>query len=51
MILEVDVNDGAMVITADKIELRPLTNEMDLPEKSRGSTLMKRTTTVFWKIM
>ncbi len=36
MILEVDVNDGAMVITADKIELRPLTNEMDLPRKIKG---------------
>lgn len=33
MILEVDVNDGAMVITADKIEIRPVTTEMDLPKK------------------
>jgi GLPGLI family protein len=36
MILEVDVNDGAMLITADKIDLKPLTTEMDLPKKMKG---------------
>ncbi|MBK7213932.1 MAG: GLPGLI family protein [Bacteroidales bacterium] len=36
LILEVDINDGAMVITADKIELKPITTEMDLPKKMKG---------------
>lgn len=36
MILEVEVNDGAMVITADKIEMKTLTTEMDLPKKIKG---------------
>jgi GLPGLI family protein len=39
MILEVDVNDGAMVITADKIEMKPLTTEMDLPKKIKGKRI------------
>jgi GLPGLI family protein len=33
VILELDVNDGAMVITADKVELAPLGKELDLPTK------------------
>lgn len=36
MILEVDINDGALVITADKIDFRPLEHEMDLPKKLKG---------------
>jgi GLPGLI family protein len=36
MILEVEINDGALVITADKIEMKPLTVEMDLPKKIKG---------------
>lgn len=39
MILEVDVNDGAMVITADKIEVMPLTTEMNLPKKHKGKKI------------
>ena len=36
MILEVEINDGALVMTADKIEFRPLATEMDLPKKIKG---------------
>lgn len=36
MILEVDVNDGALSIVADKIEMAPLTNEMARPKKLKG---------------
>ena len=36
LILEVNMNDGAMVITADKIELKKLTTELDLPKKIKG---------------
>jgi GLPGLI family protein len=36
MILEVDVNDGGMLITADKIDLRPVEKELALPKKIKG---------------
>jgi GLPGLI family protein len=36
MILEADVNDGAVLITADKIELKKLTTEMEEPKKLKG---------------
>jgi len=36
LILEVDVNNGGMLITADKIEMRPLTTELALPKKNKG---------------
>jgi GLPGLI family protein len=37
LILEVDINDGAMVISADKLDLRPATaEEMALPKKLKG---------------
>ena len=39
MILEVDVNDGGMIISADKVELQPLTTEMDLPKKMKGKRI------------
>jgi GLPGLI family protein len=39
MILEVDVNDGGMVITADKVEMHPLSTEMDLPKKMKGKRI------------
>lgn len=39
LILEVDVNDGGMIITADKIETRKLTNELDLPKKNKGKKI------------
>lgn len=39
MILEVDINNGAMVITADKIEMKKLSNELDLPKKVKGKKI------------
>lgn len=36
MILEVDVNDGGMLITADKIEPRKLSNELVVTKKYKG---------------
>lgn len=39
VVLEVNVNDGAMVMTANKIELRALTNELDKPEKVKAKKL------------
>ncbi len=39
MILEIEINDGAMVITADKIEMKSLTTEMDLPKKMKGKRI------------
>ena len=36
LILEAEINDGACVLTADKIELKKLTTEMDLPKKMKG---------------
>lgn len=36
LILEVDINDGAMLISADKIEMKKLTKEMELPKKVKG---------------
>lgn len=39
MILEIDVNDGAMVLTADLIEMKKLTNELDTPAKLKGKKI------------
>lgn len=39
LILEIDINDGAMVITADKVEMKPLTTELDLPKKVKGKKI------------
>lgn len=36
LILEVNINDGALVITADKIEQKKLTTELDLPKRIKG---------------
>jgi len=36
LILEADINDGALTITADKIESQKLTTEMDAPKKVKG---------------
>ncbi|MFA5974522.1 MAG: GLPGLI family protein [Lentimicrobiaceae bacterium] len=36
VILEVDVNNGALIMTADKIDLAPLTTELDVPAKIKG---------------
>lgn len=39
LILELDINDGAVVISAEKIETKKLTNELDLPKKMKGTKL------------
>jgi GLPGLI family protein len=39
VILEADYNDGAMTVTADKIELRKLTTELDPPKKQKGKKI------------
>jgi len=39
LILEVNINDGALVITADKIEQKKLTTELDLPKKVKGKKI------------
>lgn len=39
MILEIDVNDGAMVLTADLIEMKKLSNELDPPAKLKGKKI------------
>lgn len=36
LILEVEVNDGALTIVADKLELKKLGAEMDMPKKLKG---------------
>lgn len=39
MILEIDVNDGAMILTADLIEMKKLSNELDPPAKLKGKKI------------
>jgi GLPGLI family protein len=39
MILEIDVNEGAMVLTADLIEMKKLTTELDPPAKLKGKKI------------
>lgn len=39
MILEVDINEGALVLTADKIDLKPLTTELNAPQKLKGKKI------------
>lgn len=39
LILEIDVNDGAMVLTADQITLKKLTTELELPRKVKGKKI------------
>ncbi|MDP4290560.1 MAG: GLPGLI family protein [Bacteroidota bacterium] len=39
LILEVNINNGGMVITADKIDLKKLTTELDLPKKIKGKKI------------
>jgi GLPGLI family protein len=39
MILEVDINDGAMTLTADLIEMKKLANELDAPAKVKGKKI------------
>ncbi|GAB2770514.1 GLPGLI family protein [Rhabdobacter roseus] len=39
LILEVDVNDGDAIITAIKVEMKPVTEEIKLPKKLKGKKL------------
>lgn len=39
LILEVDINDGAMVMTANRIDLKKLTTELDLPKKIKNKKI------------
>ena len=52
IILEVDINNGALIMTADKIDLKPLTTELDVPLKLKGKKInMAEYTTLFEKQM
>lgn len=42
MILELDYNDGAMTIVADKIETKPVTTELALPKKLKGKKVTQQ---------
>jgi GLPGLI family protein len=49
-ILEVDLNDGALVISTDKIEFCKLTTQLDAPKKSKGKVIaQKRYNEIFRK--
>ncbi|PWK26395.1 GLPGLI family protein [Arcicella aurantiaca] len=39
LILELDINDGAVIIEATKIENKKLTTEFDLPKKQKGKKI------------
>lgn len=39
LILEVDVNNGGMVVSADRIEPKKLTGELDAPKKIKGKKI------------
>jgi GLPGLI family protein len=39
MILEVNINNGAKIMTADKIDFKTLTTEFDLPKKLKGKQI------------
>jgi GLPGLI family protein len=39
IILEIDINNGALIMTADKIDLKPLTTELDVPLKLKGKKI------------
>ena len=39
LILEIDVNNGAMTIVADKIEMKKLTKELEMPKKIKGKKI------------
>ena len=39
IILEVDINEGALIMTADKMDMKPLTTELDTPQKLKGKKI------------
>jgi GLPGLI family protein len=50
-ILEADLNDGAVVITAEKIEYCKLTTQLDTPKKPKGQLItLKKYNEIFRKI-
>jgi GLPGLI family protein len=42
LILEVDINNGAAIMTADKIDNKTLTTEFDLPKKIKGKKIKEQ---------
>lgn len=42
LIMELDVNEGDMVVTAIKVEMKPVGEEVDLPKKIRGKKITAR---------
>ncbi|NWJ52975.1 MAG: GLPGLI family protein [Bacteroidetes bacterium] len=42
LMLEVDINDGALVITADRINLKKLTTELNFPKKAKGKKIKEK---------
>ncbi|MBK8424998.1 MAG: GLPGLI family protein [Lewinellaceae bacterium] len=49
LILEVDVNDGGMLVSADKIDLKKLGTELDLPKKIKGKKITEAEFTTLMK--
>jgi GLPGLI family protein len=51
LILEVEINDGALVITADKMDMRALTTEeASVPKKIKGKRIKEADyTDIVWK--
>lgn len=49
LILEVDVNNGGMLITADKIKEYKLSTELNLPKKAKGKKITEADYTVLLK--
>jgi GLPGLI family protein len=43
MILELDYNDGAMIVMADKIDVKKLTKELETPAKLKGKKVNQTT--------
>lgn len=39
LVLEVNINDGALLMVADKVELKPLTTELEIPKKEKGKKI------------
>lgn len=49
LIMEVDLNDGAMLISADKIDLKKIGSELDLPKKIKGKRISEAEYTAILK--
>ena len=42
VILELDINDGAVLMEATKVELKPVANQLALPAKIKGKRINDR---------